>query len=136
MAVISTGGSTFCTGFLVNNTSQDMKGYFMTANHCGINSGTAPSLVAYWNYENSWCRPVNDPINGQPGDGMLNQYNTGSIFRSSSSASDFTLVELDDPINPAFNVYWAGWDHSGADATNATAIHHPNTDEKRISFEI
>ena len=44
-------------------------------------------------------------------------------------------MELDDPINPDFNVYWAGWDHSGADATNATAIHHPNTDEKRISFE-
>ncbi len=41
VAVISTGGSTFCTGFLVNNTAQDMKGYFMTANHCGINSGTA-----------------------------------------------------------------------------------------------
>jgi PKD repeat protein len=44
-------------------------------------------------------------------------------------------VELDDPIDPAFNVYWAGWDRSGFDATNATAIHHPNTDEKRISFE-
>ncbi len=135
VAVISTGGSTFCTGFLVNNTAQDLKGYFMTANHCGINSGNAASLVTYWNYENSWCRPVNDPINGQPGDGLLNQYNTGSYFRASYSTSDFTLVELDDPINPAFNVYWAGWDHSGADATNATAIHHPNTDEKRISFE-
>ena len=135
VAVISTGGSTFCTGFLVNNTAQDLKGYFMTANHCGIDAGNAASLVTYWNYQNSWCRPVNDPINGQPGDGQLNQYNTGSFFRSSYSSSDFTLVELDDPINPDFNVYWAGWDHSGADATNATAIHHPNTDEKRISFE-
>lgn len=135
VAVISTGGSTFCTGFLVNNTAEDLKGYFMTANHCGITGGNAASLVTYWNYQNSWCRPVNDPINGQPGDGQLNQYNTGSFFRSSYSTSDFTLVELDDPINPDFNVYWAGWDHSGADATNATAIHHPNTDEKRITFE-
>jgi lysyl endopeptidase len=135
VAVISTGGSTFCTGFLVNNTAQDLKGYFMTANHCGINAGNAASLVTYWNYENSWCRPVNDPINSQPGDGTLNQYNTGSYFRASYSASDFTLVELDDTINPEYNVYWAGWDHSGADATSATAIHHPNTDEKRISFE-
>lgn len=132
VAVISTGGSTFCTGFLVNNTAQDLKGYFMTANHCGINSGNAPSLVAYWNYENSYCRPVGD---GSPGDGMLDQYSTGSIFRASYSFSDFTLVELDDPINPVFNVHWAGWDHSGADATAAIAIHHPNTDEKRISFE-
>jgi hypothetical protein len=28
VSVISTGGSTFCTGFLVNNTAQDLKGYF------------------------------------------------------------------------------------------------------------
>ncbi len=135
VAMISVSGSFMCTGFLVNNTAQDLKGYFMTANHCGVTNGTAPSLITYWNYENSWCRPVNDPINGQPGDGMLNQYNTGSIFRSASSNSDFTLVELDDPIDPAFNVYWAGWDHSGTDATNATAIHQPNVEEKRISFE-
>jgi len=135
VAVISTGGSTFCTGFLVNNTAQDLTPYFMTANHCGINNGTAPSLVTYWNYENSWCRPVDDPVNGQPGDGQLNQYNTGSYFRSAYSASDFTLVELDDPINPVFNVHWAGWDRTSNDATSAVAIHHPNTDEKRISFE-
>jgi lysyl endopeptidase len=135
VAVISTGGSTFCTGFLVNNTAQDLKGYFMTANHCGINSGNAASLVTYWNYENSWCRPVGDPINGQPGDGQLNQYNTGSIFRAAYGASDFTLVELDDPINPDYNVHWAGWDATPADAASAVGIHHPNTDEKRISFE-
>jgi lysyl endopeptidase len=135
VAVISTGGSTFCTGFLVNNTAEDLKGYFMTANHCGISSGNAASLVTYWNYENSWCRPVGSPASGGPGDGLLNQYNTGSIFRASYSASDFTLVELDDPINPDYDVHWAGWDATSADATNAVGIHHPNTDEKRISFE-
>ena len=36
VAVISTGGSTFCTGFMVNNTAYDLTPYFMTANHCGI----------------------------------------------------------------------------------------------------
>src|SRR5262245_40435427 len=39
IAVISTGGSTFCTGFMVNNTAQDQKPFFMTANHCGITAG-------------------------------------------------------------------------------------------------
>jgi len=135
VAVISTGGTTNCTGFLVNNTAQDLAGYFMTANHCGINSGNAASLVTYWNYQNSYCRPVGSPASGGPGDGSLSQYNTGSYFRASYAASDFTLVELDDPINPDFNVYWAGWDATSADATNAVGIHHPNTDEKRISFE-
>ncbi|MCB0643631.1 MAG: hypothetical protein KDC44_18415, partial [Phaeodactylibacter sp.] len=56
VAVISTGGVTFCTGFLINNERQDCTPYFMTAFHCGINGGNAPSLVAYWNYQNSTCR--------------------------------------------------------------------------------
>jgi lysyl endopeptidase len=135
VAMLSINGSIVCTGFLVNDTAQDLKGYLMTVNHCGINSGNASTLVAYWNFQNSWCRPLNKPINSEPGDGQLSQYNTGAIFRASYVNSDFTLVELDDPINPAYNVYWAGWDHSGPDATSATTIHYPNAEEKRISFE-
>lgn len=135
VAVISTGGSTFCTGFLVNNTAQDMKPFFMTANHCGINAGNAASLVAYWNYQNSSCRQPGSPASGGPGDGTLNQFNTGSIFRAASSNSDFTLVELDDPIPADYDVYWAGWDATGGNPNAAVTIHHPDTDEKRISFE-
>ena len=135
VGVISTGGSTFCTGFLVTNVREDLKPYFMTANHCGITAGNAPSLVVYWNYENSTCRIPGSPSSGNPGDGSLAQFNTGSFFRAASSPSDFTLVELDDVVNPAFDVSYAGWDATGADAAQAIAIHHPNTDEKRISFE-
>jgi len=127
VAVISTGGGTFCSGFMVNNVEEDNTPYFMTADHCGITAGTAPSLVTYWNYETSVC-------DGTP-DGTLDQYNTGSIFRAARSQSDFTIVEMDDAPDPAFNVHWAGWDNSDTDATSATAIHHPATDEKRISFE-
>ena len=135
IAVISTGGSTFCTGFMVNNTAADEKPFFMTANHCGINSGNAASLVVFWNYENSFCRPPGSGSSGGPGDGTLSQFQTGSFWRSSYSPSDFTLVELDDAPNPAWNLSYAGWDRSGADATSAIAIHQPSTDEKRISFE-
>jgi len=135
VAVISTGGSTFCTGFMVNNTALDLAPYFMTAAHCGITSGNAASLVVYWNYENSTCRPPGSAESGGPGDGSLTQYQTGSYFRAAYGPSDFTLVELDDSVNPAFNVHWAGWDATGADASSAVAIHHPGTDEKRISFE-
>lgn len=135
VAVISTGGSTFCTGFLVNNTAQDLTPFFMTADHCGIDAGNAATLVTYWNYENSICRPPGSPASGGAGDGSLAQFNTGSIFRSGNAPSDFTLVELDDPIDPAFNVHWAGWDATAGDNPSAVAIHHPNTDEKRISFE-
>jgi subtilisin-like proprotein convertase family protein len=135
VGVISTGGSTFCTGFMVNNVRQDLTPYFMTANHCSVGSGNAASLVVYWNYENSYCRTPGSPESGAPGDGTLDEFNTGSIFRASYSPSDFTLVELDDEPNPDFMITYSGWDATGADATSAVGIHHPNTDEKRISFE-
>ena len=135
VGVISTGGSTFCTGFMVNNTSQDGTPYFMTADHCGIFSGNAPSLVVYWNYENSFCRPPGSAASGGPGDGVLNQFSTGSIYRAGSATSDFTLVELNSPPNATFGVSFCGWDASTAAPTSAVGIHHPATDEKRISFE-
>ena len=127
IGVISTGGSTFCTGFMVNNTAENGTPYFMTANHCGINTSNAASLVVYWNFESPTC--------GQHGGGSLAQNQTGSFFRASYSASDFTLVELDELPNPAWEITYAGWDKSSADPSSAIAIHHPNTDEKSISFE-
>jgi lysyl endopeptidase len=139
VAVISTGGSTFCTGSLLNDTAGDRKMYFITANHCSITSGNAASLVAYWNYQNSFCRTPGSAASGQAGDGQLTQFHTGSFFRASSAASDFTLVELDDPPVAAFNHFWAGWDRSTGNfactaATPCAGIHHPNTDEKRITY--
>jgi hypothetical protein len=127
VGVISTGGSTFCTGFMVNNTARDAKPYFMTANHCGINAIYAPSLVVYWNFQSPTC--------GLQGGGSLADFQTGSFFRATYATSDFTLVELDDAPASAWNVSFAGWDRTALDPTRATAIHHPDTDEKSISFE-
>jgi hypothetical protein len=127
VGVISTGGSTFCTGYMVNNTAQNAAPYFMTANHCGVSSGNAASLVVYWNYQSPTC--------GQQGGGSLGTSQTGSYWRASYSTSDFTLVELDSAPNPAWLVTFAGWDKSGTNPGGAIAIHHPSTDEKSISFE-
>lgn len=136
VAVISLGGGTFCTGFLVNNTANDCKPFFMTADHCGINAGNAASLVTYWNYENSTCRTPGGAASGQAGDGTLNDFNTGSIFRAAYSPTDMVLVELDDPVSETANAFFAGWNRLGTSPTNGViAVHHPSTDEKRISFE-
>lgn len=136
VAVIGTGGTTFCTGFLVNNARQDCTPYFMTANHCGISAGQAPSLVAYWNFFNSTCRQPNSPASGGNGNGLLNDFNTGSILRATLSSSDFTLVELDDPVSETADAFFAGWSAEDFAPTDTViCIHHPNTDEKRISFE-
>jgi lysyl endopeptidase len=141
VAVISTGGSTFCTGSLINDTANDHKMYFITANHCTVTAGNAASLVAFWNYQNSFCRTPGSAQSGQAGDGQLTQFHTGSFFRANSAASDFTLVELDDPPVPAFNHFWEGWDRSTGNvicsaAAPCAGIHHPNTDEKRITYSL
>jgi lysyl endopeptidase len=126
IAVISTGGSRFCTGFMVNDATGSRTPYFMTANHCGISSGNAASLVVYWNYQSPTC--------GQHGGGSLTQHQTGSTFRAAWSTSDFTLVQLSAQPNPTWNVTYAGWDRRDVNATSIVAIHHPNTDQKSISF--
>jgi hypothetical protein len=139
VGVISTGGSRFCTGSLLNDTAGDHKMYFITANHCSVTSANAASLVVYWNYQNSFCRTPGSAASGQAGDGPLTQFHTGSFFRAASAASDFTLVELDDPPVAAYNHRWAGWDRSTGNfacsaATPCAGVHHPNTDEKRITY--
>lgn len=135
VAAMSRSGTMLCTGSAINNTANDGTPYFLTADHCGITSGNAASLVTYWNYENSTCRTPGSSSSGSAGDGTLSQFNSGAIFRASYSASDMTLLELDDPFDPAHNVYLAGWNASTTLATSAVAIHHPAVEEKRISFE-
>jgi hypothetical protein len=129
------GASFLCTGSMINDTASSLTPMFLTANHCGVSAGNAASLVVYWNYQNSFCRPPGSGASGGPGNGTLTQFNSGSVWRAGYSPSDFTLVEFDDDPEPAWNVSYAGWDRTGADATSAIAIHHPNVEEKRISFE-
>ena len=135
VAVISLGGSTFCTGFLVNNTSGDQRPLFMTAYHCRVRADNAASLVSYWNYQNTNCREPDSSSSGRPGNGSLDQFSSGATYRAGASDSDFTIVEFNEEIDPEFNVYFSGWDARTADPTSTTAIHHPSTDEKRISFD-
>lgn len=135
VAVISTGGQTFCTGFLINNTNQDCTPYFMTADHCEINSSNAASLVSYWNFENSYCRQPGTAESGQNGDGVLTDFNTGAFFRAAYTPTDMVLLELDDPVSESAAAFFAGWNRDTIPPEKAIAIHHPSTDEKRISFE-
>ncbi len=127
VGVISTGGSRFCTGFMVNNTKNDKSPLFMTANHCRINAGNAATLVVYWNYQTSKCKGARD--------GRLDNFQTGAVHLASGARSDFTLVKLLQSPNTEWNVRYSGWDASGAVGTAAVGIHHPNVDEKSITFE-
>lgn len=129
------GGTDVCSGVLLNNTRNDCRPFYLTADHCGINPNNASSVVVYWNYENSTCRQPNSPESGANGDGSKAEFNSGAIFRAGSGESDFILIELDDPLNTSHNLYAAGWNRTKEVSPSAIAIHHPNLEEKRISFE-
>lgn len=126
VAVYSYGGSTLCTGQMVIDADNTFRPFFLTAYHCGVDGSTAPSMVVYWNFES--------PVCGQLSGGSLAQNQTGATFRARRQDVDVALVELDELPDPAFNVFYSGWDRSSTPANGSVAIHHPGTDEKAISF--
>jgi len=126
VARFSISGVGLCTGTLINNVSNDFKNYFLTANHCSVSAANASSVVVYWNFESPTC--------GQHSGGSLAQNQNGAIFRAGRADVDFTLIELEDVPDSSFHVFYSGWDHSGSPPAGAVGIHHPNADEKSISF--
>ncbi len=152
------GGSRVCTGSLLNNTRNDGRMLYVTATHCGVTAANAPSLFVYWNFDAPTCRAPGSTASGSDAVvGNTTQTQTGATFLAQTgnpftadgaagSKSDVTLVEFNQPANPAFNLFWAGWDRrniaancrpgstvSGTDGQCAS-IHHPDGDEKRITF--
>lgn len=127
VSVYGLDGSKFCTGTLINNVEQDFKPFFLTANHCTLTSSNAASVVAYWNYESPSCGALTG--------GALSDNTSGATFRASNVGNDMSLIELSSTPLSSYNVHYAGWDAtSSLSPTGSVAIHHPNVDEKAISF--
>jgi hypothetical protein len=64
----------------------------------------------------------------------LAQNQSGAVFRAARYDVDFALVELDEMPDPSFQVYYSGWDRSGATPAGAVGIHQPGASVKCISF--
>ncbi len=127
VACYSLGGSLICTGSLLNSHNPAHPAYFLTANHCGISLFNAQSMVVYWNFESPTC--------GALSGGSLNQHQTGAQLRANYATSDFCLVQLLADPAPECNVYYSGWSARANTApASAVCIHHPNCDEKAVSF--
>lgn len=120
------GGTSLCSGQLVNNTSYDFKPYFLSANHCGVSTANDDTLVFYWQFHSPTC--------GALSGGSLAINQIGATYRASYAPSDFVLVELDAPPVAGSNPYFSGWDISGTAPAATVGIHHPSGDEKAISF--
>lgn len=120
------GGTYLCTGTLVNNTEQDLKPYFLTANHCISTQPEATSMSLIWNYESPSC--------GQHGGGSTSQTQAGGgTLRMHRADVDVALVELNNLPPTAYGVYYAGWDASGVVPAGSIGIHHPSGWVKAIT---
>lgn len=130
VAVYSLYGSLKCTGALINNTERDQRPFFLTAAHCQVTETAAPTVNVFWNFES--------PVCGDQSGGNLNDSQAGTTLRAfwgGDETADMTLLELDDLPPPAYAAIYAGWNRTDAAPSSAVAIHHPDSDEKSISFD-
>jgi len=124
VVIITVNGNGACTGTMLNNVPEDGTPLFLTANHCLGNPST-------WVYRFNW----DSPSCNQNQNGPTNQTVSSGTLLASSAGSDVALVELSSVPPTNYDVYYTGWDASGATPTNQVAIHHPSGDVKKISFD-
>lgn len=127
VGLVSIEGVRYCTGFLINNTAQDRRPFFVTAKHCGIHAKNADSVVVMWEHAAASCE------SGAEIPQVYRSFQTGAYLRASHHASDLLLLELDDAPNMEQGVVFLGWDRSFDDPLRGLAIHHPNTDRRRLA---
>lgn len=138
VAMIVVGGNGICSGALINNTCEDGRFLFLTANHCLGGS------TANWSFRFNWESPLgtescatfaSSTNPGPPYDQTAN----GATVLSNAGGSDFALLEIDNMTAEnaeEWNVFFAGWDRSDLETVNsATGIHHPSGDLKKICRE-
>lgn len=123
VAVMIVDDSSFCTGALVNNTSNDGTPYFLTADHCYSNP-------ANWAFRFNWISP--DPVCAQntASTNTDEYYETvsGAILRAKREESDFCLVEITADLPEEWDLVYAGWNRSETAASSSFGIHHPSGD--------
>ncbi len=114
-------GGALCSGSMINDTANDGKQYYITANHCY--GGNPAQWIFQFNYEATTCA-------GTTGS---SQSVTGCTLRTKSTSGDNCLVEITPTIPSSYNAYLEGWSRVTTAPTAGTGIHHPQGDIKKIS---
>lgn len=122
--LVTQDGTRFCSGTMVNNSKQDGRQLYLTANHCMFMAET--NFVTIFNYQKATCGDAGpEPSILQSAHGMR--------LLAKWAPSDFALLEIQEKIPDSYNVYFAGWDISNETPKNVFGIHHPSGDVKKFS---
>ncbi len=136
VALMLVGTQSWCTGTLINNTNEDKKPYFLTANHCMFQDegNPIPGVSAgAFSFRFNWISP--DPVcaaNTASTDGPQNMTISGSTLRVNNSDSDVVLLEINSAIPSDWDVNYAGWDRTDIAPSFVVGIHHPQGDIMKI----
>jgi hypothetical protein len=124
--ILLSGGSGFCSGALINNTSNDGTPYFLTANHCFSDPSS-------WAFRFGWISPNPVCATSEPStNGPTNMTLSGATLRARDAGSDFALVEINQAIPVDWDRVFAGWDRSDITPDFTVGIHHPSGDIMKV----
>lgn len=123
----------YCSGSLVNNTSDKVMPYYLSAHHCfyddAKNQAIFSQMIFYFHYEAPGCsNPMAAPTTTKTlvGAELL-------VDIDIEGGSDGALLLINEDIPETYDVYYNGWDISGDIPLSGVGIHHPKGDVKKIS---
>lgn len=129
--VVQGGSGGYCTGTLINNTSNDQTPYFLTADHCekNVTANDLGQWIFRFNYESPGCVAASQPSGNNI---------TGCVKKSSgplNGGSDFLLLQLNTNATnlKTIGAVYNGWRNSTTASPSGVSIHHPSGDIKKIS---
>ena len=131
MYIFESGGASYqCSGALVNNSNNDAKPYFLTANHCISTAAMAQTVEVFWKYQTATCDGTPPSLSGLP-------TTLGATYLASAPipSGDFSLILLSQLPNSSLTFY--GWNASSTALPmggSVVGMHHPEGDYTRIVF--
>jgi lysyl endopeptidase len=125
------GGSYYiCSGGLINNSANDGRNLFLTANHCLNREREADSLETFFNFRAASCSDT------AACDASYTQLRSslpttlGAAVLAASSSSDYSLLELDaTPQASGFTPHYLGYSTGAIANTNGARLYrisHPS----------
>jgi hypothetical protein len=133
------GGTTICSGSLVNNTAKDETPYLLTAIHCFNPTLTFPktdtfydnltkTIVAFFNYERRFCG--GDTVRPTEEMSLAIAHPVAMV-----EAKDVALLQFETPPPNYYNAYYAGWNaENDTMAPPFINIHHALGFPKKYGF--
>ena len=117
-----------CSGSLVNNTAQDLKPYYLSANHCFNDPEISfDQIIFYFHYESPECSAaIPTDTKTIVGAQLL-------VDLPIDGSSDGALLKLNSDIPDDYGIYYNGWDRRNSATTGGVGIHHPKGEVKKIA---